>query len=798
MKKALITGHFTRAFSHAYRNNHFLTKGVSMSKKEQGHRCLSAIFFPFATALFIIILLSPHLQVRAAETMPTFSEEDFLDCTIAGMKLDYAVHQETETYTGISGEYWDEKGIPQEPATSFIRFTGYYYLNAEEASSNYQLETAYAKEYCQGGDPVRKILKCDVLDNETAIISSDGGYYYISYYMIYDSHYYFYFEIELHPPATEQQMWDMFNQTKDCMLKVINSKDRKLRGIVTNAWGEFLPLMVVKLNYNGKEYETTTGEDGSYQFPFSGPFGRKAKLSLVMQCRDDQTTYFTIVSDVRQKIPHTVIHEFTIQNDNDLKHDAIVEDTKTGTEYLGDLYRDMVMATAFYVEELKVQPEPCLIRPYSSGKTLYAPQELGIQISDADTGYKEYSAWRSPYIEYHEYAHHIMYCMYGKKFPAPPPGATPEERNHAGYINPSTSDSLVEGFADFMTAVIVRYYAAKSLSAPNTSYANDINTRAWDGCGFAEEEAVSGVLWDLYDVTNPLDGDNIQLSMEEIWAVLKTYRANMYEVYKGFIETYPAKKPQIEQIFINHGFFADKNEGNKIYDFREPVWGRAADGEFYDLANPVQRDIGETIGQATNYQRPERYSKEPWPNHFIKTGDAYPFFKVTFTFPEHPYLDYDLHQEQQNGLIYVPVPPDIYQADIKIEGFGDGITTGTPLSFTNQEFISSYETIIAQGFYREHDFEITGTMPVRPRTDPRRKGVCPAQRVLEGSARELEILRRFRDETLEGSALGELCIRLYYDHGETIIGLLDNRPYLKKAAAVLLEKAAPAIEMTLK
>ena len=299
-----------------------------MSKKEQGHRCLSAIFSPFATALFIIILLSPHLQVRAAETMPTFSEEDFLDCTIAGMKLDYAVHQETETYTGISGEYWDEKGIPQEPATSFIRFTGYYYLNAEEASSNYQLGTAYAKEYCQKGDPVRKILKCDVLDNETAIIASDGGYYYISYHMIYDSHYSFFFQIELHPPATEQQMWDMFNQTKDCMLKVINSKDRKLRGIVTNAWGEILPGMVVKLTYNGKEQETTTDENGIYKFPFNGAFGRQARLSLVMQCRDGQTTYFTLADNLSPLTPHVVRETFTIRTEADLKHDAVIQDKR--------------------------------------------------------------------------------------------------------------------------------------------------------------------------------------------------------------------------------------------------------------------------------------------------------------------------------------------------------------------------------------------------------------------------------------------------------------------------------------
>ena len=29
-------------------------------------------------------------------------------------------------------------------------------------------------------------------------------------------------------------------------------------------------------------------------------------------------------------------------------------------------------------------------------------------------------------------------------------------------------------------------------------------------------------------------------------------------------------------------------------------------------------------------------------------------------------------------------------ATIKIEGYGDDITTGNPLSFTNQEFIASY------------------------------------------------------------------------------------------------------------
>ena len=513
-----------------------------------------------------------------------------------------------------------------------------------------------------------------------------------------------------------------------------------------------------------------------------------------MQCRDGQTTYFTLADKLSPLTPHVVRETFTIRTEADLKHDAVVQDKQRGTEYLGDVYRDMLEALAFYKEVLKVQPEPCMVLPFSNGKTKYIPSGKGFQLRDVETIYKGYNEdMRSPLIVFHEYSHHIMYCLYGSKFPAPPAGATPEEKNHGGYMNPSTSDSFVEGFAQFMTRVMIASYSGLP------SGAGDVNERAWDSFGYAEEDAVDGVFWDLHDGIDPLDNDSLQLTLDEIWAVLKDYRANMHEVYKGFIEAYPEKKTDIDRIFINHGFFTDKNEGNKKYDFREPTWGdpELRGDPYIDLADPINLDSGETIGQATNYQRPERHSREPWPGHFIKTGDAYPFFKVTFTFPEHPYLDYDLYQEQQDGLIYVPVPPEIYQANIKIEGSGDGITTGNPLSFTNQEFISSYATIITQGFYREHDFDITGTMPVRPRTDPRRKGVCPAQRVLEGSARELEILRRFRDETLGKSALGELCIRLYYDHGEKITGLLNNRPYLKKAAAVLLEKAAPAIEMLL-
>ncbi len=50
----------------------------------------------------------------------------------------------------------------------------------------------------------------------------------------------------IHLPLNSR-LWDALAQTKACIMQVINSKDRKFWGKVTNAWGEELPSMVVKL-----------------------------------------------------------------------------------------------------------------------------------------------------------------------------------------------------------------------------------------------------------------------------------------------------------------------------------------------------------------------------------------------------------------------------------------------------------------------------------------------------------------------------------------------------------------------
>ena len=141
---------------------------------------------------------------------------------------------------------------------------------------------------------------------------------------------------------TEQQIRDAFAQTKDCIMKVINSKDRKFWGKVTNAWGKPLQNMVVKLSYDNKEYETTTDSNGDYKIPFQGQFGKKSKISFLMQYRDQNgQEYFKILwssesADLTK--PFQFDQEFVVTDGKDLRKDFVVQDDRNGSESFGYIY----------------------------------------------------------------------------------------------------------------------------------------------------------------------------------------------------------------------------------------------------------------------------------------------------------------------------------------------------------------------------------------------------------------------------------------------------------------------------
>jgi hypothetical protein len=779
------------------------------------NRCFSLLVL-----IVSCVLLSSCSIVFAADAMPAFSEEDFAGCTITGMKLDYAVDYETETETGISGEFWDEKGEPQTPNTSFVDFSLYYYLNAEEARGYYKQSADQLRESCKilANNGVDTLLQCDVFDDEATVLTSQilprGTYYFGSYYRIYDEHYFYFFQFELHPPGTEQQAWDMLAQTKTCIMSVINSKDRKFFGNVTNAWDKKLPRMVVKLTYDGKEYETTTDLNGDYKIPFQGQLGKKAKISFVLQYQMEGATYFKIVvHDLNQ--PYEFIREFTLRDAKDLKQDFVVQGDQGGTEFFGYLFYRLHEAVNFYTTVLKIKPEPVRLAPFipSISYSKYLPPEKLIGFSLTDTVFMQYNDTlpvRS--TEYHEYSHHVMNSVYGE-IPRNQNTAPVEEINHKGYTNPSTTDSFVEGFAVFMSQVI-----KDKLRLPNGGVDDKVgkieqNFPAWGSEGFDELYSVAGIFWDLYDGIEPKDSDAVQLTIEQIWDVLSEKRQNMNEVYQALVKAYPEQKAEIDQIFVSHGFFADTDKGNESYDPGEPV-RKGDDGTvsyFVDLANPVVwdnqkvdgKDSGEkeTIGKATNYQRPERNFPPTVPGYFIKTAGSFPFYKLSCTFPDYPALDYELIVEQLDGLIPIAVPPEQYQATITIEGYGSDVTTNSPLGFTNQEFLSSYPETTKNGYFREHDFRITGPALERPEVDPSlinmEKSSCLASSVLGANDPRLYILRRFRDEVLVKSPIGNQLVNIYYENSGTLVEVLEGHEFCRTVAATFLKKIIPVIELTL-
>lgn len=115
----------------------------------------------------------------------------------------------------------------------------------------------------------------------------------------------------------------------------------------------------------------------------------------------------------------------------------------------------------------------------------------------------------------HEFGHALMYDTYDSGIPWFP-GST----NHGGYwVNSTSSDGMVEGFAHFWAVLVKREVRQDpdwwSFKFPDGSkFDLESNKRAW-ASGLGEEQAYAGVLVDL------LDGDRPSVSDDDIVAEVR-------------------------------------------------------------------------------------------------------------------------------------------------------------------------------------------------------------------------------------------------------------------------------------
>jgi len=110
------------------------------------------------------------------------------------------------------------------------------------------------------------------------------------------------------------------------------------------------------------------------------------------------------------------------------------------------------------------------------------------------------SDWNAPdNREYHELGHLAHYLITDGWIPV-----DPDNTNHGGYyVNPSSTDSWVEGFASFFSIMIAKHVdddpAAERFRLYGADYDLEVDHRAWEWLGWWEEMALSGVLLDIED-----------------------------------------------------------------------------------------------------------------------------------------------------------------------------------------------------------------------------------------------------------------------------------------------------------
>ncbi|HHQ45352.1 MAG TPA: carboxypeptidase regulatory-like domain-containing protein [Candidatus Altiarchaeales archaeon] len=519
-------------------------------------------------------------------------------------------------------------------------------------------------------------------------------------------------------------------------------------GVVTDGHNHPMPYMKVTATFDGKDYTGFTDEDGKYAINIPKIYPNEKdppelKVTFTYHYERDGKNYFRVI-ERGDRNPLDLEMKFKVKKDADLvknmDFDANLKGvaantltfTKDDVEYKGSshltnyyhtapIYRHTAEAVDFTIVILQADVDyklPVDVLIFGDDGTWYSRSSATIGIDLKDSAYG--STNRPKNREYHEFAHHLMFSQWK--------GETiriANDTNHGGYINSNTADSYTEGFAEFMAMVISDYSNDPELQPPEI-YASfgslENNLKAWGWRGNAEELAVAGILWDFYD-KNADDGDTVEIPIRSMWKILKVKRPTFYDYYLEFKKEYPQHSASIDQIMINHGFFADKNEGNKKRDPVEPYFdnnpknSRYDVGEYfvdYGLVGNVTRmeyDKGEEIGKATNYQRPKRTMAQYIPDAFIKVGDTPVRLYTVSVHYNNPWKgkDYSYTTEVREGLLYLhPLPEDV-DATITVTPKSQDYSGQSYTIKTEQYLQKYYSTPQGTGYMDVHDFKLTPT-----------------------------------------------------------------------------------------
>ncbi len=480
-----------------------------------------------------------------------------------------------------------------------------------------------------------------------------------------------------------------------------------------------------------ESYNNVTDENGIARFGYHYPVdeGYTVKVAPVLEYRLKPDESFFLISDGYVNSNQAVTldcGDVVIKQKEDLRIQCSLEKGQllneenhslTASDYI-KYYNRGKLTIEYYMNVLSHKPTQELpIRivlngPDNNGAVGYLDFEDGVDIFVT----KDYSSAASaffPGVVYHEISHYMMYDMYDTVYPY-----TLGNVNHQGYMNPSTADSFAEGFAFFM-----EQYLQEVIEKRNNAVEGplEIDYVAWEAAGRSEPMAFASLLYDLVDGDKSSIIDDDPVDRISIWNEISAVNNTVADFYNKIIHSNPENKTAIDQVFIDHGFYAQTDEitsGAGIYNIGEafiddsPMNGIYDEGEqfidyyaVYDTGEAYQEyKEGAKVGCAAYRSNPTRERFVPYPGQFIKVTSGQEYFDVQVTFEDTPYLNYVTRAQNVNGKMYVHVPPKAYNAIISIVPENQSFDNN-PLVIQSNDFYSKEQEAMALGYFYEADFD---------------------------------------------------------------------------------------------
>ena len=334
--------------------------------------------------------------------------------------------------------------------------------------------------------------------------------------------------------------------------------------------------------------------------------------------------------------------------------------------------------------------------------------------------------------EWHEFGHHVMADAFGNLMPS---DRDPRVDNHGGYWNPSTTDSWMEGFAEFYSMMVASEIdgdrAAHEYKIGGTVLQLEPNFLAWNTTNTAradsdEELAVAGLLWDLVDPVDKTDttelggttyADCVEVSFaNRLWDILTTDwgdavpRSDAAPPGYGYIfdvkHLYDVLKMQgigdshscgpgltdLDELFIAHGFFADMDT-DQIYDPGEEIGRAAYQGE------PNRRKQPPPVGSYLAFQAVDDQTGAPVPVQDFSVEVRFP--------PPHEHFSYSFRTNtaQTPGHLLFLAPDAQFQTTTYVTAAAPGYVGKEPLAVTNAFY---YEQMASgpSDHFMEHTFDM--------------------------------------------------------------------------------------------